>query len=142
MLVQCLYASRLAAAQAESQIDSIMEQSRRNNPRLGVTGILCFTNDVFIQVLEGGRDEVCDLYNKIVGDARHRDVRLLVYGEISERRFSNWTMGQVDIARVNPGLLLKYSKKATLDPFGCSGRATMSLIHELLDSGAIVGRNG
>ena len=142
MLVQCLYASRLAAAQAESQIDSIMEQSRRNNPRLGVTGILCFTNDVFIQVREGGRDEVCDLYNKIVGDARHRDVRLLVYGEISERRFSNWTMGQVDIARVNPGLLLKYSKKATLDPFGCSGRATISLIHELLDSGAIVGRNG
>ncbi len=142
MLVQCLYASRLVSTQAEGQIDSILEQSRRNNPRMGVTGILCFTNDVFIQVLEGGRDEVSELYNRIVGDERHRDVRLLVYEEISERRFSNWTMGQVDISKVNPGLLLKYSKKATLDPFSCSGRATMSLIHELLDSAAIVGRNG
>ena len=141
MLVQLLYASRPAPALAASQIESILEQSRRNNPRLGVTGILCFTSEVFIQVLEGGRDEVCELFNGIVRDDRHRDVRLLVYDEVSERSFSNWTMGQVDISKINPGLLLKYSKRPTLDPFSGSGHVTMALINELVASASIMGRS-
>jgi hypothetical protein len=124
------------------QIDLILEQSRRNNPRAGVTGILCYTNNVFIQVLEGGRDEVCKLFNGIVCDDRHLDVRILVYEEISERRFSNWAMGQVDLSKVNAGLLLKYFKKADLDPFDASGHATMALIHELVATAAIVSRGG
>jgi Sensors of blue-light using FAD len=140
MLVQCLYASRPAESLGPAQIESILDQSRRNNPRLGVTGILCFTSDVFIQVLEGGRDEVCELFNGIVRDDRHRDVRILVYEEISERKFGNWTMGQVDISRINPGVLLKYCKRASLDPFDMSGHATLALIHELVASAAIVGR--
>lgn len=140
MLVQLLYASRPAASLASSQVELILDQSRRNNPRLGVTGILCFTNEVFIQVLEGGRDEVCELFNGIVRDDRHRDVRILVFEEISQRSFSNWTMGQVDIAKINPGLLLKYSKKPTLDPFTGSGHVTMALINELVASASIMGR--
>ena len=98
-------------------IDAILEQSRRNNPRRGITGMLCFSDDLFIQVLEGGRDEVCTLFNTIVRDQRHTEVRILSFEEISERRFGNWTMGQVNIAKVNPSLLLKYSDKPALDPF-------------------------
>ena len=140
MLVRCLYASRPSGPLSTQQIASILEQSRRNNPRAGVTGILCYTEDVFIQVLEGGRDEVCELFNGIVRDSRHLDVRILVYEEITERRFVNWAMGQVDISKVNAGLLLKYFKKATLDPFDASGHATMALIHELVATAAIVSR--
>jgi hypothetical protein len=142
MLVRCLYASRMSGQLSTQQIDLILEQSRRNNPRAGVTGILCYTKDVFIQVIEGGRDEVCKLFNGIVCDDRHLDVRILVYEEISERRFSNWAMGQVDISKVNAGLLLKYFKKADLDPFDASGYATMALIHELVATAAIVSRGG
>jgi len=141
MLVHCLYASRPSAPLAAPVIESILEQSRKNNPRQGITGILCYTNDVFIQVLEGGRDEVCELFNGIVRDDRHRNVRILVYEEIAERRFCNWTMGHVDISRVNPGLLLKYSTRTALDPFLCSGHATMALLHELVSSAAIVGKS-
>ncbi len=142
MLVQCLYASRPSAKLTSNQIDVILEQSRRNNPLLGLTGILCFTDDVFIQLLEGGRDEVCELFNSIIRDDRHRDVRILVFEEIGQRRFGNWTMGQVDISKINPGLLLKYSEKPRLDPFSCSGQATMALIQELVSSAAIIGRSG
>jgi hypothetical protein len=142
MLVRCLYASRPSGPLSTQQIDLILEQSRRNNPRAGVTGILCYTKNVFIQVLEGGRDEVCKLFNGIVCDDRHLDVRILVYEEISERRFSNWAMGQVDLSKVNAGLLLKYFKKADLDPFDASGHATMALIHELVATAAIVSRGG
>ena len=102
MLVRLLYASRATASFSTAIVDSILEQSRKNNPSQGITGILCFSDDLFIQVLEGGRDEVCELYNKIVRDDRHCDVRILTYEEISERRFGGWTMGQVNIAKINP----------------------------------------
>lgn len=140
MLVRLLYASRAAAKLTPSIVDSIMEQSRKNNPGLGITGILCFSDDLFMQVLEGGRDEVCELFNMIVRDDRHLNVRILNYEEISERRFGGWTMGQVNVAKVNPSLLLKHSEKAALDPFRCSGRASMALLDELIATAAVVNR--
>ena len=140
MLVSCLYASRVTTPLPAVVLDQILEQSHRNNPRRGITGLLCSTNDVFVQVLEGGRDEVCDLYNAIVRDERHSQVRLLAYEEIAERRFANWTMGQVDVKTINPSLLLKYSKTASLDPFAITGQATMALLTELVATGSITRR--
>jgi hypothetical protein len=142
MLVRCLYASRAAVPLTADIMDSILEKSRQNNPRRGITGMLCMSDDVFIQVLEGGRDEVCDLYNTIVGDKRHTNVRLLVYQEIPERRFGHWTMGHVNIAKVNAALLLKYSEKSALDPFAVPGQATMALLEELVATASIANRGG
>lgn len=141
MLVRCLYASRPATALTGDVLNAILEQSRKNNPALGVTGLLCVSDNVFMQVLEGGRDEVCELYNTIVRDTRHQQVRLLSYEEITERQFGSWTMGQVSIAKINPSLLLKYFKRPELNPFDCSGRATMALLTELVATAAITSRS-
>jgi hypothetical protein len=141
MLVRLLYASRATRPITPAAHESILEQSRAHNPKLGITGVLCYSDDVFIQVLEGGRDEVCDLYNTIVRDERHQSVRILSFEEIRERRFGNWTMGQVNLAKVNPSLLLKYGERAELNPFGCSGQASMALLEELI-SAALVGGRG
>ena len=140
MLVRCLYASRPAAGFDAAALEMILDQSRKNNPAQGVTGLLCVSDKHFLQVLEGGRDEVCELFNAIVRDDRHQHVRLLVFEEISQRRFGNWTMGQVAVERVNPALLLKYFRKAELDPFECSGQATLSLLTELVGTAAISSR--
>ncbi len=140
MLVRCLYASRPVKPAPPDLLDRILDQSRRNNPARGITGLLCFTSDVFVQVIEGGRDEVCELFNAIVCDNRHNGVRLLSYEEIAERRFPGWTMGQVNVDTVNRALLLKYSEKAALDPFGSPGHATMALLTELVASGSILTR--
>ena len=104
--------------------------------------MLCFSDDLFIQALEGGRDEVCSLYNTIVRDNRHAHVIILCYEEIRERRFGGWTMGQVNIAKVNPTLLLKYSERAELNPFSCSGQASMALLDELIATASVVSRGG
>lgn len=141
MLVRCLYASRAKKPVDPSMFDEILEQSRRNNQGRGITGLLCVTRDIFVQVLEGGRDEVCELYNTIVRDARHQDVRLLVFEEIAERQFARWTMGQVNVDGVNPALLLKHSEKAELNPFTAPGRATLALLTELAKSGTIISRD-
>lgn len=140
MLVRLLYASRPATMPTSGIADAILAQSLKKNPAAGVTGLLCVADDIFIQVLEGGRDEVCDIYHAIVRDPRHTGIRLLTYEEIAERRFGSWTMGHVHAGKINPSLLLKYFKRAVLDPFDAPGHATMALLHELVATAAIAGR--
>ena len=140
MLVRFLYASRAAQIPTDKLIDAILKSSRDNNPGRGITGFLCVSGEIFIQVLEGGRDEVCELFNRIVTDPRHNNIRILAYEEILQRKFGNWTMGQVDLSKVNAWLLLKYHEKADLDPFTCSGHATMALLDELVATASIAGR--
>lgn len=140
MLVRLLYTSRTAEQISPAHIESIMAQSRRNNPERGITGILCHGGNSFLQVLEGGRGAVNEIYNKICCDARHQSVEILHYEEITERCFGNWTMGQVNLAKINPSLVLKYSETPTLDPYKVSGKVSMALLDELIATAAIIGR--
>ncbi len=140
MLVRLLYASQARAPITDDTLASILTQSRKNNPETGVTGVLCVCHGgVFIQALEGGRAEVNQLYSKVLRDDRHTDVTLLEYAEISERRFSGWRMGRVDLDKVNTAVVLKYSEKPRLDPFGMSGSVALKLLEELAVSASIVG---
>lgn len=138
MLVRLIYASRVGETFGDADLAAVLRQSRQHNPANGITGLLCHADGVFIQVLEGGRDAVNALYNRVVADPRHRDVTLLAYTEVAERRFAGWTMGQVNLQRMNPGLVLKYGASAKLDPYAMSGSAIASLFDELIASGAIV----
>jgi len=140
MLVRLLYASRAPKDIDSSLVEAIIDQSSRHNSSAGVTGILCYSGRTFTQVLEGGRKEVSSLYGSIAGDARHMDVELLLFQEITERRFSSWTMGQVNLDKVNPSILLKYSEKPVFDPFSMGGTASIALLEELIASGAIAVR--
>jgi hypothetical protein len=140
MLVRLLYASRSAQELTPEVIEGLLASSRRNNPALGVTGLLCHSGDIFMQVLEGGRDVVNQLYTRICADGRHQGVVLLHYEEITERRFAGWTMGQVNLTRVNPSILLKYSERPVLDPFTVSGQVSMALLQELIDTACIISR--
>jgi hypothetical protein len=140
MLIRLLYASRAKGPIDKSVIDSILAKSRHKNPELGITGILCYGGDIFMQVLEGGRDAVNELYNTIVRDARHQHVVMLHYEEVSERRFAGWTMGQVNLEKLNPTTLLKYSEKPVLNPFAVSGKVSMALLEELILTASIIGR--
>jgi hypothetical protein len=142
MLVRLLYASRSAHMLTQEMMDSILAQSRKHNPELGITGILCFSGRIFMQVLEGGRDAVNRLYADIVRDQRHTDVVLLHYCEVQERRFSNWTMAQVDLEKTNPASLLKYSEKSVLDPYAVSGQASMALLEELIATAQMIAHTG
>jgi hypothetical protein len=140
MLVRLLYASRAVPTVDQDELLAIVRKSKSNNAKLGVTGVLCFSEGIFMQVLEGGRSAVNVLYARIAADTRHTQVELLLYEEIGERRFAGWSMGQVNMARLNPALMLKYSERATLDPFSVSGSASMALFEELMATASIVGQ--
>jgi hypothetical protein len=139
MLVRLMYASRAAESVNADELTAILKKSKENNPATGITGVLCFcfNANIFLQVLEGSRDAVSALYNRIAQDPRHRQVVLLSYEEIGERHFSSWSMGQVNMNRLNPALLLKYSERAVLDPYSVSGKASLALFNELVATASV-----
>ena len=143
MLVRLLYASRSTGEIDESLVASILELSRKQNQENGITGILSTYSqgNLFLQLLEGGRAAVNRLYGSIARDTRHRDVTLLDYAEITERRFASWRMGSVNLNRINLGSILRFSETSALDPFSMSGKATLALIEELTSTAAIVGHD-
>jgi hypothetical protein len=144
MLVRLLYASRATGEIDDTLVASILERSRGYNTEHGITGILCThtQGNVFLQVLEGGRAAVNELYASIVRDPRHREITLLDYAEVTERRFASWRMGSVNLNRVNQGSILRFSESAVLDPFSMSAQAVLALLEELTSTGAIVTRDG
>jgi hypothetical protein len=140
VLVRLLYCSRAVDTSPEA-IDSILQQSREHNPLTGITGILCYGEGIFLQCIEGGRMQVSELFGSIQKDPRHKDVALLLYEEISERRFGGWSMGQVNVSKLNQTILLKYSEKPELDPYAVSGKMSLSLLEDLAATAAICGRS-
>jgi hypothetical protein len=139
MLVRLLYVSRAVEKDARA-IEGILESSRQHNLSNGITGVLCYGGGIFLQAIEGGRAAVNTLYNHIVADPRHTDVVLLHYQEISERRFGGWTMGQVNLAKLNTSIVLKYSERPEFDPYAVSGAVSLALLEELMATASIIGR--
>jgi hypothetical protein len=139
MLVRLLYCSRAVDARPGA-IEAILVQARQHNAVSGITGILCWGGGIFLQAIEGGRMQVSDLFGTIQKDPRHKDVALLHYEEILERRFGGWSMGQVNISKVNQSVLLKYSEKPELDPYSVAGQVSLALLEDLAATAAICGR--
>ena len=140
MLVRLLYVSRALDANASAATDSILAVAREHNMANGITGILCYGGGIYLQAIEGGRNQVNNLYGQIVSDKRHTDVVLLNYEEISERRFGGWTMGQVNLSKLNTSVVLKYSELPVLNPYAVSGHVSLALVEELMATAAILGR--
>ena len=140
MLVRLMYASRAVAPMDQDAMLGILRQCKDNNGALGITGLLCHcaSSGIFMQALEGGRSAVNRLYNRIATDPRHRDVEVLSYEEIGERRFAGWAMGQVSMARLNTALVLKYSATAELDPYSVSGKVSLAMFDELVATASIM----
>ncbi|MFY9137811.1 BLUF domain-containing protein [Zwartia sp.] len=140
MLVRLLYVSRALDPSANEETDSILDSSRQHNIANGITGILCYGGGIYLQAIEGGRKQVNELYGHIIRDTRHKDVVLLHYEEITERRFGGWTMGKVNLSKLNTSIVLKYSEQPELDPYSVSGAVSLALLEELMLTASIIGR--
>lgn len=137
MLVRLIYASRARETINQRLIEDILTAAQVNNPDNGITGLLCYSNNIFVQALEGGREQVNRLFQMLSRDPRHEDVTLLQYQEIDQRRYANWSMARVALDRFNMSLLLRYSDGTRLDPFAVGGESTALLLEALAQTGCL-----
>jgi len=98
-LVHCIYCSVATNINlSPAELDNILEASRRNNSKVGVTGLLLYEDGSFFQLLEGDRQTVDTLYDKITLDKRHHRTTKIVTEAIKERAFGACTMGYPKIS--------------------------------------------
>jgi DNA-binding XRE family transcriptional regulator len=88
-----IYFSTVAPPLGESlkrTLDDISRAAIRRNPEQGVTGVLMACNGRFLQVLEGAKDAVHQIYGAISADPRHYGLQMVESRPISSRQFSDW----------------------------------------------------
>ena len=100
---------------------SLLNQARTRNERLGITGMLLYSDCRFVQALEGEKETVLSLYKDIQDDARHYNLTTLAENSISKRMFPDWTMGykNIDLEQYRniPGLSLFLDDEKISEPY-------------------------
>lgn len=93
MVHRIIYASKAAPGVTLEDFRVIAMFSAVWNTNHDITGLLMSYNDDIMQVLEGPKDAVQDLYRRIERDPRHENVQLLVDQTAERREFTKWSMG-------------------------------------------------
>jgi len=89
----CLvYMSQATRSLTEAELADLLAVSRRNNAARGITGLLMYEADTFMQALEGPREAVEALFRKISRDPRHTGVHVICEDYVKERYFGPWRM--------------------------------------------------
>ncbi len=91
--IQLIYVSNSSHFNNEDDLLELLKVSRKNNAKLGITGMLLFHDGLFLQILEGPEAEVMALYEKIKLNPKHRACRILAKVEVKNREFGQWAMG-------------------------------------------------
>ena len=97
-MINVIYASAATQKMYAHELAKLLQDARKNNEALDISGMLLFHNGSFLQILEGEEDAVETLVAKIKQDPRHKSFNLLLREEIEERDFEDWSMGYVDVS--------------------------------------------
>jgi Sensors of blue-light using FAD len=100
-LIHVIYASIGTQEFSFAQLTDLLNKAREANARADLTGMLLYseTDRSFFQVLEGEPEEIDRLYAKLLVDARHTRVTLIIREPIPRRTFGQWTMGFTSVTR-------------------------------------------
>lgn len=93
MLSQLVYVSSRKNNCSPEEIRKILSSCEKNNPPLNITGVLLYSDNKFIQLVEGEPKVLKGLYDKIKEDDRHKNCVMISYAPVKERSFPNWHMG-------------------------------------------------
>jgi hypothetical protein len=87
-----IYVSTATRRLSDDDLNAILEQSREWNSSVDITGMLLYKGGNIMQFLEGEKEEVISLLNKIRVDPRHHGLIVLVQEEHQDREFDQWSM--------------------------------------------------
>lgn len=90
--------STLTNTDVNEALADISNIARINNKRLGITGLLFYHNQRFVQVLEGEKDALETLLNVIEQDKRHKNIERIIDEEITKRGFKEWNMDSFNLS--------------------------------------------
>ena len=92
-VLQVVYVSSARRPMADADLVELLDQARGNNDARGITGMLLYSDDTFMQAIEGPPEAVDALYDRILSDPRHVRVLCLRRERVAKRGFPDWNMG-------------------------------------------------
>lgn len=93
-LNQIVWISEAKRKYSQEELFALLKKARANNIKHQITGLLLYDDMSFMQLMEGDRTSVEDIFeNRIKPSRLHTRVTLLAHREIEERNFENWSMG-------------------------------------------------
>jgi hypothetical protein len=132
MLVRAFYISRSAGPQTSVVTGSILKTAMVFNRVNQITGVLCQGDGFFLQMIEGERSVINQLYGRIARDSRHKDVELVKFEEITQRKYSQWSMALIDLSDTDPMVVMQHPE---FDPYSTSSATLEQQIDEWISSG-------
>jgi len=132
-LTQLIYCSELATpAPSPRAVDQLLERCRARNAAAGITGVLVVDGVHVLQVLEGPRDALTELFVRISTDARHRNVQLISVSDLDVRSFPDWALGYLPQTASLGAVLRTYLGCRDFDPAVVPASRLRAMVPHLL----------
>ena len=146
MLNQMLYISTAVGPVTTAVTGTILRSAQAHNAAVGITGVLCQGQGIYLQVLEGERSAVDALYARILLDKRHHKVTLRHHIDVPHRRYGKWAMAHVDLAHLpQPGALTDPAhtdshpgQQPPFDPYTATSEQVMAKMDQLIALGKVI----
>jgi hypothetical protein len=79
-------------AKIDENVAQILKTAREGNKKNQLVGALYYGHGYFFQCLEGKQSSIDQLYEKLLKDSRHTDLKILSKHAIDKIGFSSWEM--------------------------------------------------
>jgi hypothetical protein len=108
-LASAVYVSSAQRELSPSELTELLKETRENNKRRGITGMLLYRGGNFLQVIEGTESAIDALFVSLRRDKRHNGIIVIKRRQIEERQFGEWQMAFRDISSVDLNEMEGYS---------------------------------
>ena len=136
--IRLIYASIAREDLSFAELMQIRTQAKAFNVAHRISGMLCYGNGTFLQLLEGKRKIVNEIYHRIVADPRHTRMELISCGPIHRREFTEWSMKMVSLEEpFSPqrrAILSRYTDVPVFEPWMMTNKQAVGLLRDLAEA--------
>lgn len=101
-MYQLFYISSATESQLKDfSFKDIAITSRGKNQKKNISGILLYHSGLFLQLLEGEKEDVEALFKIIESDPRHSNIVVLFRNRARKRVFEEWSMAYKEINKID-----------------------------------------
>lgn len=133
-LSSLLYISLAPSTADEQTVRHILTGSHRRNAALGISGALLSHAGFYMQVLEGERQVVHELYQRIRRDSRHFDARIAAVETLARRQFGGRPMHNVPAPRCADGTVGECLRGLWRGNRGIDAHNALALLRRMADA--------
>ncbi|WP_309608789.1 BLUF domain-containing protein [Flavobacterium sp.] len=92
-MFRVIYLSSATKLLSNDELSFLLRNAKIKNRKNNITGLLLYIDGDFLQVIEGEKKDVLNLFELIKIDERNRSIITVFSDDVDKRQFPNWLMG-------------------------------------------------